>query len=119
MAEHFSVALPATAIFDYPSPVALAAFVATLLDDNIPLSLPVDLASAGLRPDDRPAIGIRAVCSKFPGDGQGSTRSRNAFQGLSSASSETPHDQQTVTIYALTPFCLNLTNANVSYLPKH
>ena len=66
VAARLSVALPATAIFDYPTPASLAAFVATLVAP-MPVLMAADSTPSVTR-SSQAGIAISAVSSRFPGD---------------------------------------------------
>jgi hypothetical protein len=66
VAARFSVALPATAIFDYPTSAALAAFVATLVAPT-PRTFTAALPTAVAHSSEA-GIAITAMSSRFPGD---------------------------------------------------
>lgn len=67
IASRFSVTLPATAVFDHPSPAALAELVAGLVAPKPTNSFaPGRVAQGVVRPESG-TVGVAAVSCRFPG----------------------------------------------------
>ena len=71
VADRFSVNLPATAVFDHPSPATLAAFVAALMAPAGFAGMAPEKLLQGkveTRVDGRSVTGVTAISCSFPGD---------------------------------------------------
>ena len=70
MAAKFSVTLPATAIFDYPSPIILANAIGSLMGPSCfeaQILVPRPIASPE---NSSRTLAVRAICSRFPSKGK-------------------------------------------------
>ena len=71
VAEQYGITLPATAIFDYPSPESLASCVASLTrpTEPVPVRKSIEMDTTGVK--GRTSVGIAAVSCTFPGEANG------------------------------------------------
>lgn len=74
VSEKFSLSLPTTVVFDYPTPVALATYVvAQLAERHRPLIAQhvspsaFELATSGVEAHDSRTVGIASVACRYPG----------------------------------------------------